>query len=85
MSRRTFFVGFLAAALLIAGVASFYASGHPDGLEYVAEQTGFSESAKDSPTAGGPFADYGNAGGLVGVALVLLLMTGLTYALRRRR
>ena len=32
----------LLVSLLVAGVASYYASCHPDGLEYVAEQTGFS-------------------------------------------
>jgi cobalt/nickel transport system permease protein/cobalt/nickel transport protein len=84
MSRRAFYVTVVVVALLVAGVGSLYASSHPDGLEYVAEQTGFLDSAQDSATAGSPFADYGNAGGVVGVVLVLVLMTGLTLALRRR-
>ena len=45
MSTRRFFVGALVASLLVAGVASYYASSHPDGLEYVAEQTGFIDAA----------------------------------------
>jgi cobalt/nickel transport protein len=84
MSRRTFFLSVLVVALLVAGVLSYYASSHPDGLEYVAGKAGFLDSADESLTAGSPFADYGNAGGVVGVVLVLLLATGLAYALRRR-
>jgi len=41
MSRRAFFAAFLLVALLVAGFGSYYASAHPDGLEFVAEKTGF--------------------------------------------
>lgn len=92
---RRFFIAFLAAALLIAGVVSFYASGHPDGLEYVAKSTGFLDSAADSAAAGSPLADYGVAGvknarisgglaGIIGVLVTLLLAGGLAWVLRRR-
>lgn len=95
MSRRSFLVAFLVAALLIAGIGSFYASSHPDGLEYVAEQTGFLDSADEAKTADSPFADYETAGiddariggglaGVVGVLVVLLLMWGIAVAVRRR-
>ena len=84
MNRRGFFLSALAVTLLVAGVLSYFASSRPDGLEYVADRAGFLDSAEDSLTAGGPFADYSNAGGVVGVVLVLLLTTGLTYLLRRR-
>ena len=88
MSRRTFLLSFLVVALLIAGIGSFYASSHPDGLEYVAEQTGFLDSADEPRTADSPFADYGTSGvdnarlggglaGVVGVLTVLLLMSGV--------
>ena len=50
MSTRRFFAVALVVSLLVAGVASYYASSHPDGLEYVAEQTGFIDSAEDSAT-----------------------------------
>jgi cobalt/nickel transport protein len=94
-SRRTVFVGFLVAALLMAGIGSFYASSHPDGLEHVAEQTGFLDSAAEPRTADSPFADYGTAGvddarlggglaGVAGVLMVLLAMSAVTYGLRRR-
>ena len=96
MRRRTFFVTALLAAFLIAGFGSYYASAHPDGLEHVAEQTGFIDSADDAKTADSPFADYqtkgvddervgGGIAGVTGVVVVLLLMGGLAFALRRRR
>jgi len=53
--------GFLVATLL-AGGASYYASANPDGLEKVAEDVGFIDSAKDSAVADSPLADYGVAG-----------------------
>jgi len=92
---RAFLVVGLLVALLVAGVASFYASSHPDGLEYVAERTGFLDTAEDSLTADGPLADYQTngvddgrlSGGIAGVAgaLVVLLLAGcLFWGLRRR-
>jgi cobalt/nickel transport system permease protein/cobalt/nickel transport protein len=76
-------------------VASYYASSHPDGLGYVAEQVGFADSAEDSAAADSPLADYqvrgvendALSGGLAGVAgalLVLVLVAGLTYLVRRK-
>ena len=62
VGTRTFFVGAVVVCLLVAAVASFYASAHPDGLEFVAEQTGFLHAAEDSATAGSPFADYQTSG-----------------------
>jgi hypothetical protein len=96
MTRRTFFVTALLAALLIAGLGSYYASAHPDGLEYVAGKTGFLDSADDAKTADSPLADYqtkgvdderigGGIAGVAGVVVVLVLMGGLAFALRRRR
>ncbi|MEQ6901328.1 PDGLE domain-containing protein [Nocardioides sp. YIM 152588] len=95
MRNRRFLVVGLLVTLLIAGVGSYYASSHPDGLEFVAEKTGFLDSAEDSAAADSPFADYGTAGvederlgggiaGVVGVLLVLGLGTGLFLVLRRR-
>jgi cobalt/nickel transport protein len=93
---RTLVVSGLLAALVLAGVASFYASSHPDGLEYVAEQTGFLDSADDSAAADGPMADYavtgvdsprlaGGLAGVVGVLVTLGLAGGVAYAVRRRQ
>lgn len=93
--RRRFLLVALLVTLLIAGVGSYYASAHPDGLEYVAEKTGFLDAADDSAAADSPFADYATAGvddarlggglaGVLGVLVVLGLGTALFWALRRR-
>jgi hypothetical protein len=94
VSTRALVVTGLLLTLFLAGVASFYASSHPDGLEYVAEKTGFSRTAKDHPGADSPFADYstrgvsdqrlsGGVAGVVGVVVVGALFGGLTWVLRR--
>lgn len=97
MTRTTkFFAAFLLAALLIAGVGSYYASAHPDGLNYVAEQTGFIDSEKESATADGFFAGYstrgidnerlsGGVAGVVGSLTTLLVGGGLFWLIRGRR
>ncbi len=94
VSTRTFVLVGFALSALVAGVLSLWASSHPDGLEYVAERTGFGGTATDSPTAGSPLADYGLRGldgplgtsiaGLVGIVVVGVLMTVLARALARR-
>jgi cobalt/nickel transport protein len=92
---RTLVLAGVVVALLLAGVVSFYASSHPDGLEYVAERTGFLDSADDRAAGDGPFADYTTKGvedarvsrgvaGVVGTLLVLVLAGGLGFAVRRR-
>jgi cobalt/nickel transport system permease protein/cobalt/nickel transport protein len=96
MTGRRFFGTALLVALLLAGFGSYYASTHPDGLERVAEKTGFIDSADDAKTADSPFADYQTKGvdderlgsgiaGVAGVVVVLALMSGLAFAIRRRR
>ena len=94
-SNRRFFAVFLLSALLIAGVASYYASSHPDGLNFVAEKTGFIDQQKQSPTSDGPLAGYetkgidndrvsGGVAGVAGCLLVLAIGGGLFWVLRRR-
>lgn len=84
----------LAASLvvLLAGGVSFFAAAAPDGLERVAEDTGFLATAREHALAGWALADYGEAGGipvgvagLVGVALTALVSVALFRALARRR
>ncbi len=93
-TRRFWIVGLL-VTLLIAGVASWYASGSPDGLEWAAEKAGFIGTAQDSAVAGSPLADYsvsgvengrlsGGLAGLLGVFATLAIVGGLTLLLRRR-
>lgn len=95
MRSRTFFLTCLVVALLIAGVGSFYASGHADALQHVAGELGFLDRAEQSPADGGPLAGYSTkgiedarlGGGLAGVAgslLVLAVAFGLFRVLRRR-
>jgi cobalt/nickel transport protein len=95
MRGRTFLLSGLVIALLIAGVGSYYASAHPDGLEHVAREVGFLDRADDSPAADGPFAGYSTTGvddarvsggvaGIAGSLVVLALALGLFRVLRRR-
>jgi cobalt/nickel transport protein len=67
--------GFL-VSLFLAGVVSFYASSNPDGLEKVAQDIGFLDTAKEHTYADGALADYGvkgidNERASVGVAGVI--------------
>jgi PDGLE domain len=93
-TRRLVAIG-LFVTLVLAGVVSFYASSHPDGLNYVAAKLGFSSTAQTHRGDGSPFAGYatkgiGNArlsGGLAGVVGVLVvgaLGGGLAWIVRRR-
>ena len=95
VSRRISWIAGLLLTLVIAGVVSYYASSHPDGLEWAAGESGFADTARDSAAADSPLADYGVAGvddgrlsgglaGVIGVAVTLVLAGGLTLLLRRR-
>lgn len=93
--RRVLFAFGLLLCLLIAGVASFYASSAPDGLERVAKDQGIATSATsqtdDSPLTGYGIRGVDNArlsGGLAGVAgvgLTLAIAGGLFYFLARHK
>ena len=89
-------VGGLALSLFVAGFLSFYASSSPDGLERVADDTGFAGTAADSANAALPTADYGIAGvndahlstglaGILGVIAVAVIVFGLFLLFARRR
>ena len=95
MSTRRLAAVALVVVLLLAGVASYYASSHPDGLEAVAQRTGFADTARDSATSESPLSDYqtrgvederlsGGLSGVLGVLVVLGLSGGLFWAVRRR-
>lgn len=88
-----FFVGLGIAALLIAGLLSYLASGSPDGLDSVtlngctevgAELHGecIAQNAQEHGMAGSPLADYalGGADGTVGVAGVIGVVVTLVLA-----
>ena len=91
---RRWWLGAAAIVLVLAAVASFYASSEPDGLERVAEDAGFGGSADDNDLADGPLADYGVEGvddervsvglaGIAGVAVTLAVGAGLFRLVRR--
>jgi len=94
-SLKKFYVGFFVVAMALAGVVSYYASSHPDGLEKVAENEGFLETAKNSAVSGSPLADYGIAGldnerlsvglsGIVGVVITALVGMLLFKLLKKK-
>ncbi len=91
--RRLFLAG-LAAALLVAVVVAQFASSQPDGLEYVAEQEGFLQSAQDHDLATAPLAEYGEnvsdtgwvntaVAGTAGVFITLAIGYGLFWLARK--
>ena len=83
----------LAITGLVVVAAALFASRDPDGLERVAEDTGFLRAAQDSPFA--VIADYVFPGvdgplatilaGLIGVAVLFGTVWVLGRALARRR
>lgn len=89
--------GLAVAALLVLVVAPL-ASGEPDGLERVAIDQGFDDSAEGSAAADSPLADYGVSGvedestgtrvaGLVGVLVTFgvgVAIVGLFVMLRKK-
>ena len=90
-----FYLIFFAAALVLAAVVSFYASSHPDGLEKVAGDIGFIETAKENTNSEGILADYGvkgvenqrlstGAAGVIGVIATGAISTGLFKLIRRK-
>ena len=92
--RKFVLVG-LVVAVVVAVVVSQFASADPDGLEYVADQEGFLETAQEHVLADTALADYGDGltgnsnldtaiAGSVGVALTALLGWGLFRLVRRR-
>jgi hypothetical protein len=83
ISNHKFYVGALIVSLFLAGAISSYASSSPDGLEKVAEDVGFIESATEHSLANSTLADYGIKGvenarisvgfaGIIGVLVAVL-------------
>ncbi|MFA5097769.1 MAG: PDGLE domain-containing protein [Candidatus Margulisiibacteriota bacterium] len=79
------------AVLLVAVAASFFASSHPDGLEKVAENLGFIESAQERSA---PLPDYSTPGvpegglstataGIAGVMITLAVFWLAVYIMKK--
>jgi len=92
----TFVVGGLAISLVVAAVVSQFAVDQPDGLERVAEDTGFISSGTEHTLTNFIFADYATAGvsnetlslaiaGVVGTVVTLAVAAGIFLAIRERR
>ena len=60
--NKKFLISGFVVSLFLAGVVSFYASSNPDGLEKVAQDIGFLDTAKEHTNADGVLADYGVKG-----------------------
>jgi cobalt/nickel transport system permease protein len=95
VGRRPLAIG-MAVTALVAGGLSYFASAHPDGLEYVAEQLGIAPHATESAAAGSPLAGYGVEGlgsswlsgglaGIIGAVVVLGLLWAVASVVRRHR
>ncbi|MFM9015282.1 MAG: PDGLE domain-containing protein [Candidatus Nanopelagicus sp.] len=95
ISNRRFYAGVILISALLAGGVSYYASSSPDGLEKVAEDVGFIETAQDHSFGDFTLADYGFKGlesarlsvgfaGLIGVAATALMALGLFRLIRKK-
>jgi hypothetical protein len=93
---RMFLLGGLLVAIGLALIVSGFASSAPDGLEKVAEDKGFLETAHDHVFADGPLADYSVKGvdnerlstglsGLIGVLITFGIGLALFALLRSMR
>jgi cobalt/nickel transport system permease protein len=96
VSARAFAIGGVLVAGLFAVVVSQFAADDPDGLERVAIDEGFDESATDHALDSSVFADYATSGvdnetlslavaGITGTVITLLVGYGLFRAVRGQR
>jgi cobalt/nickel transport protein len=92
---KLFVLAGLLAALVLAGVASYYASSDPDGLSKVSQDEGFAQSQKEHKLGDSPLAGYstkdvdndrlsGGVAGVIGVGITFVVAGGLTLLVRRR-
>jgi cobalt/nickel transport system permease protein len=92
VSRNTMLlIGAIAAILITGVVLSQFSSDDPDGLEFVAEQQGFDETAETHSLESAPLAGYGDSSiastaiaAVVGVALTAGIGFGLFWFLRKK-
>lgn len=95
VSGRAFAIAGLLVTVVVAAVVSQFAADDPDGLERVAEDTGFIDTAEDHALGSSIFADYATSGvedetlslaiaGVVGAGVTLLIGGGLLLAVRDR-
>ena len=96
ISTLTFLIGGIGVAMLFAVVISQFAGTSPDGLERVAQDTGFAASAEESAVADTLFSGYATEGignetmslavaGASGAIITALVGYGLISAVHLRR
>jgi hypothetical protein len=97
VKRNAVLVLIAVAVIAVTGIVlSQFASGEPDGLEFVSEEEGFSDTAQDHSLGDSPLADYGeNLGqepgistaiaGLIGILATGALALGLFWIARGNR
>ena len=92
--NRKFIVIGLIVTIGVAVFVAQFASSSPDGLEYVAEQQGFADTAAEHDLSEAPLADYGEdltsssslntaVAGIAGVLLTLAIGYGVFWLARR--
>ena len=93
--QNKFIIAGFVLSLLLAGVVSNFASSSPDGLEKVAEDIGFIETAKENTNSDVILSDYGfkgidnprlstGAAGVIGVIATGAISTGFFLLIRRK-
>jgi hypothetical protein len=96
--RRNTVLAVVAIVVVVATavVLSQFASSEPDGLEYVAGQQGFDDSAQSHTLEDAPLADYGEnldqdpvintaVAGLIGITVTAVIAVGLFWVSRSRK
>lgn len=94
--QNKFLLSGILVSIFVAGFISYYASAQPDGLEKVAGDKGFLDTAKDSVNSGSFLADYGVAGvsnerlsvglsGVIGVFATLAVSLVIFKAIARKK
>lgn len=96
VGTRAFVLGGLLVSMVLAAVVSQFAVDSPDGLERVAENTGFVQSGEDHALADSILAEYATEGisnetlslaiaGTVGTLVTLLVAGGIFIGVRESR
>jgi cobalt/nickel transport protein len=97
MTRNTVLVIVAVVVIAVTGIVlSQFASSDPDGLEYVAEEEGFADTAEGHTLGDAPLADYGEnleqdastataIAGLVGVTVTAVFAIGLFWLARSKK
>lgn len=92
-----FIIAGLAVSLVLGGVVSYWASSHPDGLEWVAEEEGFIDTATENETQKelAPIPDYEapvdndfmkvSLAGVIGTLLTFAVALGIAWLIKRRK